>query len=76
MRNAPANPASPAVSVLRPLMMPREPCVRPAAEAAGTLGVTLLPGGLIRTGAPPGVGPIYPGDVLYTRISGIEEALL
>jgi 2-keto-4-pentenoate hydratase/2-oxohepta-3-ene-1,7-dioic acid hydratase in catechol pathway len=33
--------------------------------------MTLLPGDLIFTGAPPGVGPIYPGDVLETRISRI-----
>ena len=33
--------------------------------------MTLLPGDLIFTGAPPGVGPIYPGDVLDTRISRI-----
>jgi len=33
--------------------------------------MTLLPGDLIFTGAPPGVGPIYPGDVLKTTISRI-----
>ena len=33
--------------------------------------MTLLPGDLIFTGAPPGVGPIYPGDVLETTISRI-----
>jgi 2-keto-4-pentenoate hydratase/2-oxohepta-3-ene-1,7-dioic acid hydratase in catechol pathway len=33
--------------------------------------MTLLPGDLIFTGAPPGVGPIHPGDVLETRISRI-----
>jgi 2-keto-4-pentenoate hydratase/2-oxohepta-3-ene-1,7-dioic acid hydratase in catechol pathway len=31
--------------------------------------MTLLPGDVIFTGAPPGVGPIHPGDVLETRIS-------
>jgi 2-keto-4-pentenoate hydratase/2-oxohepta-3-ene-1,7-dioic acid hydratase in catechol pathway len=35
--------------------------------------MTLLPGDLIFTGAPPGVGPIRHGDVLDTRISGIGE---
>jgi 2-keto-4-pentenoate hydratase/2-oxohepta-3-ene-1,7-dioic acid hydratase in catechol pathway len=33
--------------------------------------MTLLPGDLIFTGAPPGVGPIHRGDVLDTSISGI-----
>jgi 2-keto-4-pentenoate hydratase/2-oxohepta-3-ene-1,7-dioic acid hydratase in catechol pathway len=33
--------------------------------------MTLLPGDLIFTGAPPGVGPIVPGDVLDTSISGL-----
>jgi len=33
--------------------------------------MTLLPGDLIFTGAPPGVGPIHPGDVLTARISRI-----
>jgi 2-keto-4-pentenoate hydratase/2-oxohepta-3-ene-1,7-dioic acid hydratase in catechol pathway len=33
--------------------------------------MTLLPGDLVFTGAPPGVGPIKHGDVLDTRISGI-----
>jgi 2-keto-4-pentenoate hydratase/2-oxohepta-3-ene-1,7-dioic acid hydratase in catechol pathway len=33
--------------------------------------MTLLPGDLIFTGAPPGVGPVRPGDVLDTRISRI-----
>jgi 2-keto-4-pentenoate hydratase/2-oxohepta-3-ene-1,7-dioic acid hydratase in catechol pathway len=31
----------------------------------------LLPGDLIFTGAPPGVGPIHPGDVLVASISGL-----
>jgi 2-keto-4-pentenoate hydratase/2-oxohepta-3-ene-1,7-dioic acid hydratase in catechol pathway len=31
----------------------------------------LLPGDLIFTGAPPGVGPIHPGDVLEASISGL-----
>lgn len=33
--------------------------------------MTLLPGDVIFTGAPPGVGPIKPGDVLSTSISKI-----
>jgi 2-keto-4-pentenoate hydratase/2-oxohepta-3-ene-1,7-dioic acid hydratase in catechol pathway len=33
--------------------------------------MTLLPGDLIFTGAPPGVGPIEPGDQLDSYISGI-----
>jgi 2-keto-4-pentenoate hydratase/2-oxohepta-3-ene-1,7-dioic acid hydratase in catechol pathway len=33
--------------------------------------MTLLPGDLIFTGAPPGVGPIHPGDVLAASISGL-----
>jgi 2-keto-4-pentenoate hydratase/2-oxohepta-3-ene-1,7-dioic acid hydratase in catechol pathway len=31
----------------------------------------LLPGDLIFTGAPPGVGPIHPGDLLEASISGL-----
>jgi 2-keto-4-pentenoate hydratase/2-oxohepta-3-ene-1,7-dioic acid hydratase in catechol pathway len=31
----------------------------------------LLPGDLVFTGAPPGVGPIHPGDVLEASISGL-----
>jgi 2-keto-4-pentenoate hydratase/2-oxohepta-3-ene-1,7-dioic acid hydratase in catechol pathway len=33
--------------------------------------MTLNPGDLIFTGAPPGVGPIHPGDELITTIEGI-----
>jgi 2-keto-4-pentenoate hydratase/2-oxohepta-3-ene-1,7-dioic acid hydratase in catechol pathway len=33
--------------------------------------MTLLPGDVIFTGAPPGVGPIHAGDVLDTSISGL-----
>jgi 2-keto-4-pentenoate hydratase/2-oxohepta-3-ene-1,7-dioic acid hydratase in catechol pathway len=33
--------------------------------------MTLLPGDVIFTGAPPGVGPIEPGDEIDARISGI-----
>jgi 2-keto-4-pentenoate hydratase/2-oxohepta-3-ene-1,7-dioic acid hydratase in catechol pathway len=35
--------------------------------------MTLLPGDLIFTGAPPGVGPVHAGDVLQSRISHIGE---
>jgi 2-keto-4-pentenoate hydratase/2-oxohepta-3-ene-1,7-dioic acid hydratase in catechol pathway len=35
--------------------------------------MTLLPGDVIFTGAPPGVGPIAPGDRLRTRISRLGE---
>ena len=42
-----------------------------AIVAQASRAMTLRPGDLIFTGAPPGVGPIYPGDVLYTRISRI-----
>ena len=38
--------------------------------------MTLLPGDLIFTGAPPGVGPIEPGDQIDTRISGIGDMQL
>jgi 2-keto-4-pentenoate hydratase/2-oxohepta-3-ene-1,7-dioic acid hydratase in catechol pathway len=33
--------------------------------------MTLLPGDVLFTGAPPGVGPISPGDVLDTSITGL-----
>jgi len=35
--------------------------------------MTLLPGDVIFTGAPPGVGPIEPGDKLRVRISRLGE---
>jgi 2-keto-4-pentenoate hydratase/2-oxohepta-3-ene-1,7-dioic acid hydratase in catechol pathway len=38
--------------------------------------MTLLPGDLIFTGAPPGVGPINSGDVLETRISRLGAMTL
>lgn len=41
----------------------------PAIVAYASRIMTLLPGDLIFTGAPAGVGPIRPGDVLETRIS-------
>jgi 2-keto-4-pentenoate hydratase/2-oxohepta-3-ene-1,7-dioic acid hydratase in catechol pathway len=43
----------------------------PAIVSYASQAMTLLPGDLIFTGAPPGVGPIYPGDVLDTRITRI-----
>jgi len=43
----------------------------PAIVAYASRMMTLVPGDLIFTGAPPGVGPIQRGDVLDTRISGI-----
>lgn len=43
----------------------------PAIVSYASQMMTLLPGDLIFTGAPPGVGPIRPGDVLETRISRI-----
>jgi 2-keto-4-pentenoate hydratase/2-oxohepta-3-ene-1,7-dioic acid hydratase in catechol pathway len=43
----------------------------PAIVSYASRMMTLLPGDLIFTGAPPGVGPIHRGDVLDTRISGI-----
>jgi 2-keto-4-pentenoate hydratase/2-oxohepta-3-ene-1,7-dioic acid hydratase in catechol pathway len=43
----------------------------PAIVSYASQMMTLLPGDLIFTGAPPGVGPIRPGDVLQTRISRI-----
>lgn len=41
----------------------------PAIVSYASQIMTLLPGDLIFTGAPAGVGPIFPGDVLETRIS-------
>lgn len=35
--------------------------------------MTLNPGDVIFTGAPPGVGPVHPGDQLDVRISGLGE---
>jgi 2-keto-4-pentenoate hydratase/2-oxohepta-3-ene-1,7-dioic acid hydratase in catechol pathway len=48
----------------------------PAIVSYASQAMTLLPGDLIFTGAPPGVGPIYPGDVLDTRISRIGSMTL
>jgi 2-keto-4-pentenoate hydratase/2-oxohepta-3-ene-1,7-dioic acid hydratase in catechol pathway len=41
----------------------------PAIVSYASRMMTLLPGDVIFTGAPPGVGPIRPGDLLETRIS-------
>ena len=38
--------------------------------------MTLLPGDVLFTGAPPGVGPIEPGDTLRVRISRLGEMRL
>jgi 2-keto-4-pentenoate hydratase/2-oxohepta-3-ene-1,7-dioic acid hydratase in catechol pathway len=43
----------------------------PAIVAYASSVMTLLPGDLIFTGAPPGVGPIRPGDRLVTSITRI-----
>jgi 2-keto-4-pentenoate hydratase/2-oxohepta-3-ene-1,7-dioic acid hydratase in catechol pathway len=43
----------------------------PAIVSQASQVMTLVPGDLIFTGAPPGVGPIFPGDVLETTISRI-----
>lgn len=48
----------------------------PAIVAYASSVMTLLPGDVIFTGAPPGVGPIVPGDVLETRISRLGEMRL
>lgn len=45
----------------------------PAIVAYASSVMTLLPGDLIFTGAPPGVGPISPGDTLVTSITRIGE---
>lgn len=38
--------------------------------------MTLMPGDVIFTGAPPGVGPIEVGDVLYVSISRLGQMTL
>jgi 2-keto-4-pentenoate hydratase/2-oxohepta-3-ene-1,7-dioic acid hydratase in catechol pathway len=43
----------------------------PAIVSYASRVMTLVPGDLIFTGAPPGVGPIRPGDLIDTSISGI-----
>jgi 2-keto-4-pentenoate hydratase/2-oxohepta-3-ene-1,7-dioic acid hydratase in catechol pathway len=48
----------------------------PAIVAYASSVMTLLPGDVIFTGAPPGVGPIHRGDRLVTGISRIGEMRL
>ncbi|MBO0873280.1 MAG: fumarylacetoacetate hydrolase family protein, partial [Pseudonocardia sp.] len=48
----------------------------PAIVSYASRMMTLLPGDLIFTGAPPGVGPIAAGDVLHTRISRLGSMTL
>ncbi|MEO3926173.1 fumarylacetoacetate hydrolase family protein [Micromonosporaceae bacterium B7E4] len=45
----------------------------PAIVAHASRVMTLRPGDLIFTGAPPGVGPIRPGDELVATIGGLGE---
>jgi 2-keto-4-pentenoate hydratase/2-oxohepta-3-ene-1,7-dioic acid hydratase in catechol pathway len=37
---------------------------------------TLLPGDVLMTGTPEGVGPIVPGDVMHARVEGIGEMVV
>src|SRR5574340_1224357 len=37
--------------------------------------MTLLPGDVVLTGTPPGIGPVVPGDVVEVRIEGIGSLL-
>jgi 2-keto-4-pentenoate hydratase/2-oxohepta-3-ene-1,7-dioic acid hydratase in catechol pathway len=37
---------------------------------------TLLPGDVLMTGTPEGVGPILPGDVMHARVEGIGEMVV
>jgi 2-keto-4-pentenoate hydratase/2-oxohepta-3-ene-1,7-dioic acid hydratase in catechol pathway len=48
----------------------------PAIIAHASSIMTLLPGDLVFTGAPPGVGPIHPGDVLDAAISRLGRMRL
>jgi 2,4-didehydro-3-deoxy-L-rhamnonate hydrolase len=45
----------------------------PGLIAFGTRFYTLMPGDVLLTGTPEGVGPIRPGDVLWSEIAGIGE---
>jgi 2,4-didehydro-3-deoxy-L-rhamnonate hydrolase len=45
----------------------------PGLIAFGTQFYTLMPGDVLLTGTPEGVGPIRPGDVLRSEIAGIGE---
>jgi 2-keto-4-pentenoate hydratase/2-oxohepta-3-ene-1,7-dioic acid hydratase in catechol pathway len=35
--------------------------------------MTLLPGDIISTGTPSGIGPLQPGDVVTVRVGGVGE---
>jgi 2-keto-4-pentenoate hydratase/2-oxohepta-3-ene-1,7-dioic acid hydratase in catechol pathway len=35
--------------------------------------MTLLPGDIISTGTPAGIGPLAPGDRVVVRVSGVGE---
>ncbi|MBC6457200.1 fumarylacetoacetate hydrolase family protein [Actinomadura sp. HBU206391] len=48
----------------------------PAIVSYASRMMTLLPGDVIFTGAPPGVGPIRPGDLLETQISRLGAMTL
>jgi 2-keto-4-pentenoate hydratase/2-oxohepta-3-ene-1,7-dioic acid hydratase in catechol pathway len=50
----------------RDMIFPLEEVVARVSEV-----MTLLPGDVISTGTPPGVGPLYPGDHVEVRIPGI-----
>jgi fumarylpyruvate hydrolase len=45
----------------------------PALVAMLSRSVALMPGDLIYTGTPAGVGPLVPGDVITAGIAGIGE---
>ena len=45
----------------------------PGLIAFGTQFYSLMPGDVLLTGTPEGVGPIKPGDVLRSEIAGIGE---
>ncbi len=38
-----------------------------------TAVMTLLPGDIISTGTPSGIGPLAPGDVVTVKVEGIGE---
>ena len=48
----------------------------PAIVSYASRMMTLLPGDVLFTGAPSGVGPIAAGDVLETRISRLGDMTL
>lgn len=41
------------------------------ADAAETMPVTLLPGDMISTGTPTGIGSLQPGDVVEIELEGV-----